>query len=220
MENLSYKNLPSIDEIKEILISQAVLDIILTEEENHWLRLINFYKNYSKGLDMVKIDNIAGDHVYILFSDEGAIIKGFDHESILSPYANDEGKIAKGIYESVPNELMKLLDDSVEVQDVTFCIWRKRTDMFWCKGEVTVPDDYKNGDDGEDFLLGYIFQDADSWLEWAQGYYDEQGKIIKIDHVKKVYEHQNITKEIVESINPDRDFEEVNQELKKIGYTK
>ncbi|WP_156123804.1 hypothetical protein [Paenibacillus sp. FSL R7-0273] len=47
---------------------------------------------------MAKIDNGAGDHLIILFSGEGCIIKGFDHESGLSPYAQDEYKVWQGIY--------------------------------------------------------------------------------------------------------------------------
>ncbi len=219
MEKSCYKNLPEIHKIKDLLASQAILDIILNEEENRWLRLTNFYKNFFDGVDMVKIDNGAGDHVYFLFSDEGAIIKGFDHESILSPYANDAEEIAKGIYDSVPTELIKLLDESIEIHDVTFCIWKSRNDLTWNKGKVVVPEDYDDGDDGEYFLLGYIFEDADSWLEWAKAYYEEAGERIQIDYVKKIYEHQTVTKEIVEMINPGRNFDLVDRELKEIGYT-
>lgn len=75
---------------------------------------------------MAKVDNGTGDHIYFLFSKNGTIIKGFDHESELSSYANEEEKIADGIYDSVTPELMKLLEDgSVERDDVTFCIWRR-----------------------------------------------------------------------------------------------
>ena len=43
--------------------------------------------------------------------DEGAIIKGYAHESIMSPYANYEVRIAKE-YMMMFRELMILLDDS------------------------------------------------------------------------------------------------------------
>ncbi|NLZ82563.1 MAG: hypothetical protein GX915_02735 [Clostridiales bacterium] len=218
MGELNYKNLPIIDKLKEILVSQAALDIIMIEDKNRWFRLINFYKNISNGIDIVKIDNGLGDHVYIVFADEGAIIKGYAHESIMSPYANDEVRIAEGIYDYVPSELMILLDDSEEFQDVTFCVWRKQNDMFWSKGDIIVPNDYKDGDDGEYYLLKHILQDAGSWLEWAKTYYEERAEKIDLEDVKRVYEQQNITKDILMSINPDSDFEEVCRELKRIGY--
>ncbi len=85
MEILNYTQLPNPEKLKEILISQAALDIIMLNEKKSWLRRTSFYKNYSEGIDMVKIDNGAGDHMFFLFSHYGTIIKGFDHESILSP---------------------------------------------------------------------------------------------------------------------------------------
>ncbi|BFH59492.1 hypothetical protein [Paenibacillus azoreducens] len=62
---------------------------------------------------MAKIDNGAGDHLIMLFSVEGSIIKGFDHESQLSPYAQDEHKVWPGIYDNVPSELLSHLEHSV-----------------------------------------------------------------------------------------------------------
>lgn len=220
MKDVSYKNLPDINTFKEKLMAQSVLDIILIKQEEDWLRLTNFYQDYAMGVDMVKIDAGSGGDLYILFSDEGVIIKGFDHESPLSPYSNEERDIAQEIYAPVPKELRELLDDSVTVQDVTFCIWRKQTDTCWHKSEVPMPDYYEDDQDGEEYLLEYLFLDAESWLEWAREWYDEQAEDIKLDDVRKVYEHQEITKELIGAINPDRDFEEVIRELKGIGYIK
>jgi hypothetical protein len=218
MGELSYKNLPGIDELKDILVSQAALDIIMIEDKNRYFRLVNYYRNTSNGIDIVKIDNGQGDHVYIVFADEGAIIKGYAHESIMSPYANYEVRIVEGIYDDVPSELMILLDDSEEFQDVTFCIWRKQTDTFWSKGDIAFPADYKDGDDGEYYLLKYILLDAKSWLEWAKTFYKDRADNINPEDIKKVYEQQHITKDILKSINPDSDFEEVSRELNRIGY--
>lgn len=215
MKITSYTNLPNTKKLKEILLSQSALDIIMKDEEDAWLRLSSFYKNYFDGIDIVKIDNGAGDNMYILFSKDAAIIKGFDHNSSLSPYNNDE-EIAKGIYDSVPMELMELLkDESIEVNDVTFCVWISQNDYNWKKGNIIVPEDYKENDDGESFLLGYIFDDADSWLDWAEDYYEKE---FPVECVKAIYEHKDITREIIEKVNPKRDTDAVIKELKMIGY--
>lgn len=216
MKITSHVNLPNTKRLKEILLCQSALDIIMNDERKDWLRLSNFYKNYFDGIDMVKIDNGAGDNMYILFSKDGVIIKGFDHESMLSPYANDDEEIAEGIYDSVPIELLELLkDESIEVTDVTFCVWISKNESSWKKGDVIVPDDYAEDDDGEGFLLGYIFDDADSWLDWAKDYYEKE---IPLECVKAIYEHKDITREIIEKINPKRDIDSVIKELKMIGY--
>lgn len=91
----SYTCLPTTEKLKEILLSQAALDIILTDEEEAWLRVTSFYKNYFDDVDMAKVDNGAGDHVYFLFSKYGTIIKGFDHESVLSPMQMIQEKLQK-----------------------------------------------------------------------------------------------------------------------------
>lgn len=211
----SYTCLPTAEKLKEILLSQAALDIILNDEEKAWLRLTSFYKNHFNEVDMAKVDNGAGDHIYFLFSKYGTIIKGFDHESELSPYANDAGEIAQGIYDSVPPELIKLLEDeSVERDAVTFCIWRSPNDLLWSKGQVVLPE---AGDDGEGFLLGYIFENANLWLDWAKSYYEERAAKIEVDWIKKVYE-RNVTEEIIQMINPGRDINGAMKELKEIGY--
>ncbi len=217
MEIENYTQLPIQEELKKILLCQAALDIIMIDEEESWLRSTSFYKDFSDGVDMVKIDNGSGDHVYIMFSKHGAIIKGFDHESELSPYANDKGEIAKGIYDFVPDELSKLLDDSVEPDDVTFCIWRSKNDSFWRKGDIAVLKENKDANDGEGYLLGLIFDNAESWLDWAKDYYEEAEQL-KLEFVKNVYEHKIEKKEIKEIINPDRDIEEIIKELEQIGY--
>ncbi len=219
MGKSKYTQLTNEEELKKILLCQAVLDIVMTDEEDSWLRLINYYKNYNDDVDMVKIDNGSGDHMYIMFSKHGTIIKGFDHESELSPYANDEGNIAKGIYDFVPDELMNLLsDESVERDDVTFCIWRSKNDPLWKKGKDLVSEGYKYGVDGEVFLLGFIFDTAESWLDWAKDYFEEDAEKLHLSFVKNVYDLKIEKKEIEKMIDQDRDIEKVIDELKQIGY--
>lgn len=64
-------------------------------------------------------------------------MKGFDHESELSPYARPEYDVHPGIYDQTPTLLLALLEDeALEKEDVTFCIWRETTDTKWRMGDV------------------------------------------------------------------------------------
>ncbi len=58
-----------------------------------------------------------------------------------------------------------LEDESVERDDVKFCIWRSPNDLLWSKGQVVLPE---VEDDGEGFLLEYMFEDDNLWLDWAE----------------------------------------------------
>ncbi|WP_261300545.1 hypothetical protein [Paenibacillus andongensis] len=206
MEVNMLERLPNPIVLKKLLKIQASLNIILCEDE--WLRYHRFVQDYDEGVCMAKIDNGAGDHLIILFSPEGTIIKGFDHESELSPYALDEHKVLQGIYDDVPKELLSLLeDDAIEKDDVTFCIWRENSDTNWHKGKVEIP---KGKSDGSDFLVGCIFHTPEDFVEFAEGYFELSPSL---DVVAKIYDDFPITVEMINILNPDCDVKEVLQEL-------
>ncbi|TCN01327.1 hypothetical protein EV294_101781 [Paenibacillus sp. BK033] len=206
MEVNVLERLPNPIILKKLMKVQASLNIILCRDE--WLRYHSFVQDWDEGVCMAKIDNGAGDHLIILFSPEGSIIKGFDHESELSPYAQDEHQVLQGIYDDVPKELVSLLeDDAIEKDDVTFCIWRKSSDVNWHKGKVEIP---LGVSDGSDFLIGCIFHTPEDFVEFAEGYFELSPSL---EVVAKIYNDFPITEEIINILNPGCDVKEVLQEL-------
>ncbi|SFB06269.1 hypothetical protein SAMN05216312_103298 [Cohnella sp. OV330] len=206
MEANVLEHLPNPAILKKLMKIQASLNIILCRDE--WLRYHSFVQDWAEGVCMAKIDNGAGDHLIILFSPEGTILKGFDHESGLSPYAQDEHQVWQGIYDDVPKELLSLLEDeAIEKDDVTFCIWRKNSDTNWRKGKVEIP---QGESDGSDFLVGCIFHTPEDFVEFAVGYFEVSPSL---DVVAKVYDDAPITEEMIHILNPDCDANEVLREL-------
>ncbi|KRE92124.1 hypothetical protein ASG89_33730 [Paenibacillus sp. Soil766] len=206
MEVNVLERLPNPIILKKLMKIQASLNIILCEDE--WLRYHSFVQDWDEGVCMAKIDNGAGDHLIILFSPEGSIIKGFDHESELSPYAQDEHKVWQGIYDDIPKELLSLLEgDAIKKDDVTFCIWCENSDTNWRKGKVEIP---KGESDGSDFLVGCIFHTPEEFVEFAKGYFESSPTL---DVVAKIYDDFPITAEMINILNPDCDVKEVLQEL-------
>ncbi|WP_314587860.1 hypothetical protein [Paenibacillus terrigena] len=204
------EQLPGPENLKKLMIVQAALNTILCETE--WLRYHSFVQEWDEGVCMAKIDNGAGDHLIMLFSAEGSIIKGFDHESQLSPYAQDEHKVWPGIYDYVPNELLLHLEhEGIEKEDVTFCMWRRNSDSRWQKGKVEIP---KGAEDGSGFLIGAIYQTPEDFVQFAKDYFEIE---LPVDIVKKVYEGVSITVEMIQTINPDCATEEVYRELESLG---
>lgn len=208
------KNIPCIDVMKKSLISMSALDIILNEEE--WIRTYTYDPNWDSNVSLGKIDNGSGDDMYILFSEDGCIIKGFDHESELSPHAQDEFKVWKGIYEEVPDNLLKLLEDeAIEKEDVTFCIWREKKDYEWKKGTVEIPKGY---DDGASYMLSRIYTDSEEYLEWAKDYYEDLEDKLPIKLIEDIFDFKPVTKEMIKFLNENRNCEEVFENLREIGY--
>ena len=137
----------------------AVLDAILCEED--WLRVHRYEPAWSEDLALGIIDNGAGDHLHLLFTPHGTLLKGFDHESPFSPHAQDTYGVWPGIYTKVPAPLLAYLeqDESLEMDHVTFCMWRQPGDGQWRMGNIVRPDGW---DDGQALLLGYLCPDPEA----------------------------------------------------------
>ena len=146
----------------------AALDAALEPED--WLRYHAYYPDWAEGLEVAKVDNGGGDRLFCLFSALGTVVIGFDHESALSPHAQEEYQVWPGLYDGLPPILSALLDDpAFEREDVTFCLWRLAEDSAWRTGPVQIP---PGEDDGSSFLLGTLFPTPEEYLDWARDYYD------------------------------------------------
>ncbi|GAA0133987.1 hypothetical protein YSY43_08270 [Paenibacillus sp. YSY-4.3] len=198
------------DLLKRRLYALSALDIIICPEE--WLRRYRFYPRWKGEVTLASISNGAGDDLYIVFAPEGTLIKGFDHESVISPYVNDDGEVWPGIYEGVPASLLNCLDDeSLCKEDVTFCLWREQGDRVWKCG-VSEP---QGLNDGSDFLLGMIYETPYDYVEWAQYYYDLE--VLDIDVVRRVFDGFQISEEMINKLNPTRNTKSAVEEINEIG---
>jgi len=196
--------------LKEILISLAALNIVLCSED--WLRYHRYTKNWSENIDLAEIDNGSGDNMYILFTDKGVLIKGFDHESDVSPHARDEFAVWPGIYETLPEHFMKLLNDvSLRKEDVTFCIWREISDTDWKQGNVM----FENGEvDGSGYLLSSICNSPEIFKEWADDYFETD---LPLDIIESVYNKNKLSDEMILALNKDCEIEKIKHELEKLN---
>src|SRR5262245_65269722 len=71
---------------------------------------------------MASMRNGQGDDFFILFNNSGAIIKGFDHESPMSPYAHKPKRVWPGVLDDVPDVFRSFLDEpAFTIEDTTFC---------------------------------------------------------------------------------------------------
>ena len=75
-------------ELERYLKAMAMLDIIMLSKEKAWLRLISFSKN--EKLYTYVVDNGGGDDLKVMFTENGVLMKGFDHENELNQFAADK----------------------------------------------------------------------------------------------------------------------------------
>lgn len=199
-------------QLHEYLRKLAALELLFIEEEND-LCYYNFTVNWDKGIDMAEVNNGSGDTMYIFFTPKGTFIKGFDHESPVSPYAQEEYGIWPGMYDGCPAHFMDILGDvSMNKEEVSFCIWNENDGQGWKTGNVKFEN---NEDDGSAFLLGTIYTSAEKYKEWADDYYDMD---LPLTVIQKFYNENRLTDEMIMAINPNADSGFVKTQLSLIGY--
>ncbi|WP_419175930.1 hypothetical protein [Desulfosediminicola sp.] len=173
----------SIKDIKVALQSSAELDEILSDEE--WLRCFAFSENEGNDTAVGFYDNGSGDNFVVVFAGNSAVIKGFDHESQVSPYARDDHAIWPGIYDSLPDTLFQQLKKADPTyQDVTFCFWKTEADQSWQQGPVIFANGINNG---SKWLLDEIPVTPEEYIKWARDYYEDDFDTIDESLVHKIY---------------------------------
>lgn len=212
MNTFSTKNLQGLfepDELRRISKIAAALDAVFQTDAS--LRYHSYFPQWNNNLDVAQIDNGSGDHLFCLFSPTGVVLKGFDHESPMSPYARDDFEIWPGIYQNLPPSLAALLDDkAIQKEDVTFCIWRLTEDTEWQTGKISFPLD---GDDGSAFLLGTLLANANDYYNWARDYYETD---IPLEMIEDVYRQASLDKTTAKMLNSAIDFDSIAQEIRTI----
>jgi len=101
------RQLPDTAALRAHCQSLAMLEAILSPEWED--RYHSFASDWSETEEMASMSNGAGDEYSIVFSPAGAYIRGFAHESAMSPYVKDGPW--PGVIDEVPE------DEEVPVQD-------------------------------------------------------------------------------------------------------
>ncbi|MCI9079297.1 MAG: hypothetical protein HFH68_10305 [Lachnospiraceae bacterium] len=189
------------EKLASCLKAMAILDIIMVPEEDEWLRLIRRYDSGG-----YKFDNGSGDEIDILFEENGIFIKGFDHENELNQFASDEWDetFFQKTYAGVPQNLLDIYKDEECLHSMTFCMWYDFKAGCWMQN-IT-----EGIDEGKNYLLGFICENAMQWTELGEDYYGEE---INCKVVEKVYSGQDLTTEDICIMLPGRDAENALEEI-------
>ncbi|WP_328802349.1 hypothetical protein T3H97_09325 [Paenibacillus sp. LX16] len=210
MKNMMLDTQVTPNGLKDRMLLLSALDIILSPED--WLRTYRMQSEWSSDVCLGEVNNGAGDTIHMLWTRGGVLLKGFDHESPVSPHARDEYEVWPGMYDGVPDDMMELLEDeALEKEDVTFCMWREAGDKEWRIGNTNFPEGY---DDGSSFLLGKIIVTPEEYRDWAESYYELP---ISLGVVSQIFNGVPITAQMISALHPQRNVTEAIKELKQLG---
>jgi hypothetical protein len=189
---------------------------MIPDPDRNYLRIYHYDKDWITDGHFFKIDDSGGDHYYVLFSHDGCIIKGFDHECELSPYNWDEdnpmpdGIAGHDFYKGAPAELLAFLDDpALEKDVVTFCTWQSAGDTEWRFAPAAVPKDW---DDGIETFLFYT-HDLAAYREWFEDEYYESP--LEAEILQKIFDGKPITSDMISALNPEAEPEKTKDDLRR-----
>jgi hypothetical protein len=125
--------LPDIAILKQRTQSLAMLDAILCREWDD--RYSSFNSQWKAGEMLASMRNGSGDEYFILFNANGAILRGFDHESTMN-ICDSEEMVWPGVIDAVPEIFQPFLSEpAFPIEYTTFCLWRQSGTLDLASGK-------------------------------------------------------------------------------------
>jgi hypothetical protein len=163
---------------------------------------------------MASARNGQGDEYFLVFGPAGAFMKGFDHESPMSPWQQKSRAVWPGVLDAVPAVFAsQLTEPAFSMQDTTFCIWRTNEDISWQRGEVDFPPG--EDPDGSENLLWMLDGRPETDRRFCEDYYERQ---VDLRLIASIYEHSRLTEGLVKLLNPEASWVDTAAECEKLGY--
>lgn len=195
----------------------AILEAVLSPE---WAdRYHSFNDHWSETESMASMRNGSGDEYSIVFSTAGAYIRGFDHESPMSPYAEDGPW--PGVLDDVPDVFRPCVEEPAFSDEegmplITACMWRETGDDGWKTGSIDFPEEGTVDPDG----AGYLFQllvdrSPEAFQRWAEDYYETP---VDLEAVRHVYSSRPLTEGVVSALNAEITLADLAEDIAEIGY--
>jgi len=205
-------SMPNVDDLRRLLQSLAMLDAILSPDWD--ARYYSFNSKWARGQQMGSMRNGEGDDFFALFHAKGCFLKGFDHESPMSPYRGKTKVVWPGVLDAVPAEFAKcLVEPAFAIEDTTFCIWQLGNEG-WQHGPVEFPTNDSDPDGSLD-LLALLDGRPETYRDWATDYYEQD---VDLDAVKHVYQQKPLTRRIVAGLNDEMTLADFKDDIGEIGY--
>jgi len=188
----------------------AVLDEILWPDWE-W-RYYSFDKE-TDGTCLARMRNGEGDLWYLVFLPNGAaVLRGFDHESSMSPYRGDDETPWPDLFKGMPPSLLPWKNAAdIEPGEVTFVLWRPARGR-WRTGPISFPPGADP--DGSEWLLELLDGKPASYARYAEA---RLARPIDLGAIRAVYAGA-LDAAIVAKLNPEADVTAVLKSASEIGF--
>jgi hypothetical protein len=181
-------------------------------------RYYSFDAAWAPGEEMASMRNGSGDAYSIVFAPHGAFIRGFDHESPMSPARSG---LWPGLVDTVPAAFSAQVDEPAfshdGVLEATVCLWRQMDDARWQVGAIDYPEygGYRASPDGAEMLTILCDLGPDTYLTFAADNYE---RTVDPGAAAHIWAMHPLDDEIVRRLNSDLTLVDVEQDIQEIGY--
>lgn len=167
---------------------------------------------------MASMRNGSGDEYSIVFARSDVYIRGFDHESALSPWAQPSLQVVPGLTDDLPPSLRQHVDEPAFSLDgtpaITVCLWRSSSSARWEYG-VPVDPHLRGEDGGASWLFAELDGTPATYQAFAAEYYEVDLPIVD---VTAVFNRTPIKPRLVHRLNSEADYAAVRDELVALGF--
>ncbi|SNR93414.1 hypothetical protein SAMN05216276_1001306 [Streptosporangium subroseum] len=165
------------------------------------------------------MSNGSGDEYSIVFSGAGVYIRGFDHESPMSPWAHEDWEPWPGVIDAVPEVFQAQVNEPAFMLEgtpsVTACLWRTTSDPRWCTRGIEFPDRHPDPDGANRLFALLTDRSAEAYRSFASDYFETETPLDAIEHV---YALRPLSDKVVQSLNPEINMVELAKDITEIGY--
>ncbi|PDP89374.1 hypothetical protein CQJ94_01350 [Glycomyces fuscus] len=193
------RRLPDPATVRDLSRRTALLEFLVNPDGRY--RRYDFVPGWRPGWDLATMSNGGGDEYAVALSDTAGLIRCFDHESEMSPYANDE-EPWPGTVDALPAEFAFLMADADfsggDELSVSALLWCPPGEASWRTGVSG------EREDGSGWLLGGLCA-ADPARYHHEGFQDYYGRSLDLHAVRAVFEGRPLTEGTATGLNPEAD---------------
>jgi hypothetical protein len=200
--------------------SLAVLDVIMSTRRDY--RCFSFDAEFGPGRALASMRDGSGNEYSITFTGDGTFVRGFDHESPLSPFIQSPPALSPGLLTGLPGSLSAVAQEPAftlaGVPLMTVALWRLAGEGQWHHGPISYPLNWESeyaDPDGADWLFAQLDGHAESYLQYASDYFERR---LPAAAVTAVLEHSPLTAALISELNPARSQHDLTDDLMQIGY--
>lgn len=201
------------ESLHRLLQALALLDAILEDEWDY--RHYSFDSMWSATEHMGSMRNGSGDDFFVVFDTSGCFLRGFDHESAMTPWRETPPKVWPGVLEDVPPQFESSLKESAfHMEDTTFCIWCLAGNSTWSCGSIKFPSDEEDPD-GSQWMLSALDGNPETYQSLAKDYFELD---VALEAISRVFSHEPLSVALLQAFPSSRNIQDVIADAEEIGY--